>query len=151
MERPTVILPVFGVIDPSATYLPRRAAYGVFRRGESFAAVRAAGGSFLPGGGCEGTESFEETLRREVRQELGCQLADAVQIGTAIQYFHASSEAVDFKMEAAFFSANLCGDVDGQPEYELEWLPLVGSQSLLFHASHWWAVQQVFGGIAHAV
>ena len=151
MDRSLTSLPTFGVHDPAIAYTPRRAAYAVIRRGNTFTAVRGPSAYFLPGGGCEKAESFEVAIEREIREELGREAMNLRFLGRAVQYFYARSDNVHFKMEAAFFTAELGSRGTTEPEHELEWLPVSDSGSLLFHSCHSWAVQRAFGGEAHAI
>jgi len=61
----------FGVPLPGITYKPRPAAYAlIFSREAAIATVEGKGGYFLPGGGSLPGEAPEETIQREVREEL---------------------------------------------------------------------------------
>lgn len=79
-----------------------RVAAGIIRRGERVLAARRAsgaqaGGWELPGGKIEPGETSERALRREVAEELGCELAAAWPYDT-VEYdypdFHLSMEVL---------------------------------------------------------
>lgn len=42
---------------------------------------------YLPGGGVEEGETLEEGLRREVREEVGCEIKNIKELGEIIEYF----------------------------------------------------------------
>lgn len=144
-------LPVFGVCDSGLIYTPRRAAYAVIQRNTNFAAVRGPLAYFLPGGGCERGETFEQSITRELREEIGREITGTAYLGRAIQYFYAASDNLHYKMEAAFYTTNLSSRISGPSEHELEWLPIKDAKSLLFHASHAWAVHQASEGKVQVV
>jgi 8-oxo-dGTP pyrophosphatase MutT (NUDIX family) len=134
----------FGHFDPSLRYEERRAAYAVIIAGsEVVGAIKGAGDKYwLPGGGSLSGEAAEETIIREVREELGRGVRLIEEIGNATQYFYAVAEDRNYKMEAAFFRAELIGAPSGPGEHELHWLPLGSMSNLFFHQCHAWAVEQ---------
>lgn len=139
--------PTFGVPVAGATYEPRCAAYAVIRNGVgAVAAVRAPAGYWLPGGGSLAGETPEETVVREVREELGGTFRLIGKIGEALQYFFAASEGRYYAMQAVFFRADLLEGVHGPAEYGLCWLDVNRPGPWFFHACHDWAVRQSGGG-----
>jgi hypothetical protein len=83
----------FGVPVAGIPYEQRCAAYAVIRNREgAVAAVHVPAGYWLPGGGRLVGETPEETVVREVREELGGTLCLVHKIGEALQYFFAASE-----------------------------------------------------------
>ena len=61
---------IFGSKEPHVQYAERRAAYVVIADGEKVATVNPRREYFLPGGGSLSGETPEETIAREVREEL---------------------------------------------------------------------------------
>ena len=134
----------FGKALEGVAYTERPAAYAVVA-GESgtVAAVRGASGmTFLPGGGSLPGESAEDTVRREVREELARSVRLVRRIGEATQFFYAADEDRHYKMQAVFFLAEFPDEPSGQGEHELFWLPLGEATGAFFHVSHAWAVYQ---------
>jgi 8-oxo-dGTP pyrophosphatase MutT (NUDIX family) len=134
----------FGKPLEGVAYTERPAAYAVVA-GESgsVAAVRGASGmTFLPGGGSLPSETPEETVRREVREELARSVRLVRRIGEATQFFYAADEDRHYKMQAKFFLAEFPDEPSGQDEHELFWLPLAEATNAFFHESHDWAAGQ---------
>jgi len=133
----------FGVPVAGVTYEQRRAAYAVIRNSVgAVAAVHVPAGYWLPGGGMLPGETPEETVVREVREELGCPLHLVCKIGEAVQYFFAAAEGRYYAMQAVFFRAELVEGPRGSAEYELCWLNVSPPGPWFFHACHDWAVRQ---------
>src|SRR5262245_17613821 len=92
----------FGVPLEGVSYADRSAAYAVVAGANgTVAAVRSTSDKFfLPGGGCLPGEAFEETVRREVREELARSVRLVRRIGTATQYFYAADDDRHYRMSA---------------------------------------------------
>jgi 8-oxo-dGTP diphosphatase len=136
-------IPTFGVRVPGVTCEQRCAAYAVIRnRLGAVAAVHVPAGYWLPGGGMLPGETPEETVVREVREELGCTLRLVSKIGQAVQYCFAADEGWYYAMQAVFFRAEFAEESRGSAEYELCWLDVSHPGPLFFHACHDWAVRQ---------
>jgi 8-oxo-dGTP pyrophosphatase MutT (NUDIX family) len=138
---------IFGSRLEGARYAERRAAYAVVS-GENgtVAAVRGASGLvWLPGGGSLPGESPEETLVREVREELARGVRLIRRIGEATRFFYAADEDCHYEMPAVFFLAGFPDEPSGQGEHELLWLPLADAKGAFFHECHAWAAQQGLG------
>lgn len=130
----------FGVPTPGIPYEERRAAYAVITREEALVAVvQGKRGDFLPGGGSLPDETPEDTVVREVREELARGIRLLCKLGEATQYF--SAEQQHFKMHAVFFAAEFTDVAFGHGEHELHWLP-VAEATAFFHESHAWAVRR---------
>jgi ubiquinone/menaquinone biosynthesis C-methylase UbiE/8-oxo-dGTP pyrophosphatase MutT (NUDIX family) len=125
-------------------YTDRPAAYAVVAaENGTVAAVRGpAGGIFLPGGGSLPGETPEETVVREVREELARGLRLVSKIGKATQFFYAASDDCHYAMLGVFFLAEFSDEPSGQGEHELFWLPLAEAKRTFFHESHAWAACQ---------
>ena len=134
--------PVFGSLNPAIEYKPRQAAYAVITDPKGrIATVKANSGYFLPGGGSLAGETAEQTIKREVKEELGREVRIVSQIGEAVQYFYADGQ--HYRMEAIFFAAEFISEAMGVCEHELEWVELRGMEGEFYHQSHAWAVCQL--------
>ena len=131
---------MFGRVIEGVEYAARPAAYAVVRgAGGRVAVVRTAGGCFLPGGGSLAGETPEETVRREVREELAREVRIVGRVGRAVQYFRADGR--HYRMEAVFFAAEFAGEAAGAGEHELLWLAPSESPGAFFHECHAWAIK----------
>ena len=134
--------PVFGRRLEGVTYEKRPAAYVIVRNDEGLvASVRSSSGYALPGGGSDTGETPEETVVREVREELGREVRIIEKIAEAVQYFHAASDETHYEMIATYFRAEF-GETTGEPEYELCWLDMSGDGRVYFHECHDWAARR---------
>lgn len=117
--------------------MERRAAYGVFLgEAETVAVVQGpSDGFWLPGGGSLPGESPEDTLIREGREELARGVRLIQRIGEATQYFYAANEDRHYRMQAAFFRAELTEELNTAAEHELCWLSLSLAGAASFHES----------------
>lgn len=132
--------PIFGSVPAGVFSRPRRAAYAVIHdRDGRVAAVEHQGRHFLPGGGSLARESPEETVMREVREELGRAVVILGSIGSAVQHFFASDDKCWYSMDAVFFGAALQESPIGAGENEITWLRLDQAEASFFHACHTWA------------
>jgi 8-oxo-dGTP pyrophosphatase MutT (NUDIX family) len=102
--------------------------------------VRGRRGLWLPGGGALPGESPEQTVAREVREELGRAAHLLGKLGEAVQHFHAASDGCWYEMTAVFFRAELVGEPLGEGEHELLWLDAASASGDFFHACHAWAL-----------
>lgn len=132
----------FGSPEPGVAYTERRAAYAVIATYEgTVAAVKGRDKWFLPGGGSRPGEGPEDTVVREVREELAKDVRLVGKIGEATQYFYAATDGRHYKMRAVFFMAELMGETSGLAEHELSWLPVADVERAFFHQSHAWAAR----------
>jgi 8-oxo-dGTP pyrophosphatase MutT (NUDIX family) len=134
----------FGHFDSSLRYEDRRAAYAVIiQSGGVVVAIKGAGDKYwLPGGGSLGGETAAETVRREVREELGRDVRLIEEICHATQYFRAAAENRNYKMAATFFLAEFTDEQAEPCEHELQMLPVNIMSGSFFHECHTWAVKQ---------
>ena len=123
-------------------YRERPAAYAVITNGDGkVAAVRGRRGNyFLPGGGSLPGEKPEQTIEREVREELARSVRLILKIGEAIQYFSVGES--NYRMTAVFYQAEFASEQDGDAEHELEWLDREAMEESFFHECHKWAVRE---------
>jgi len=140
--KPEDAIPVFGYPEVGIRYEDRPAAYAVILGADTVATVRSLrGAQFLPGGGALPGEYPEQTVQREIREELGSGAILLRRIGEATQYFFAASDDRHYRMQAVFFIAELAA-TDAVGEEVLHWLPIEEAPALLFHLCHAWAVAQ---------
>ena len=134
---------IFGSPEPSIQYTERRAAYVVVTTGDKVAMVRDGQKYFLPGGGSLPGEAPEDTVAREVYEELARRVRLIHKIGEAIQYFFAAADDRHYQMLATFFAGEFTDEPSsGTGEHDLHWLPVTESELACFHACHAWAVSQ---------
>ena len=131
-------MPVFGVRDTTLPQKTRSCAYAVIVNSQGLvAAVRGDSEKLLlPGGGIEPSEMAAEALRREVKEELGCEIRLTGGIGHALQYFTSDGEGLT--MHAAFYAGVLGQRVQASHEHELEWV----TTEQLCHPCHAWAARR---------
>ena len=134
---------VFGSSNPNIEYKERRAAYVVIKTDGKVAMVRKGQKLFLPGGGSLRGEAPEDTVAREVYEELARRVRLIHKIGEAIQYFYSTDDDRHYQMPATFFTGEFTDEPSsGTGEHGLHWLPVTESELACFHASHAWAVRQ---------
>lgn len=138
---------VFGDSPPGMVCRDRMAAYVVITDADGNVAairtsVRGRDKFWLPGGGMHAGESPQQTIAREVREELGRQVTLERRIGQALQCFYAGDEDLWYKMTAHFFAARLHDDTGGRGEYELQWVDPARCDTDFFHECHVWATRQ---------
>lgn len=130
----------FGIFNKEKEYREREGSYGVAIQGDEVLIEIAKLGYFLPGGGIEETETAEEALLREFREESGYELSSWKSIGTAIEYKE------DLKKTGHFYLVHL--GAKGEPTYEdghifpVEWLPVKEVQANMHLESQWWAIEE---------
>src|SRR3954471_1515657 len=131
---------VFGSAPPGVICRPRPAAYAVIRdHAGRVAVVRGKAAFWLPGGGTLPGETPEETIPREVREELGRAARLLGKVGGAVQFFHAADDGCWYEMTATFFRAEFVSEPIEAAEHELLWLDASEEGALFFHACHAWA------------
>ena len=131
------------VVRPEGVaYADRPAAYAVIA-GENgtVAAVKGTTGRVLPARRrLLAGEAAEETIRREVCEELARSIRLIRPIAAATQYFYAADDDRHYKMSAVFFLAEFPDGHAGKGEHDLFWLSAAEAEEAFFHKSHAWAV-----------
>jgi len=139
----------FGKKLPNTDYLDRVGAYAVIERNNRLAIVKFDNSSFcLPGGGLEMGENCEDTLRREVVEEIGYECIIGRKIGVAGQYISTLSGDGYYNKIGHFYLAELVENNIGDRscEFDLVWLNIDEAKTSLYEDSHKWAVGEVFPG-----
>ncbi len=94
----------------------------------------------LPGGGIEPGESIEQALRREIAEEIGCEITNIRELGIIEEYRNGMS----LHQVSYCFTADLTGE-KGTPHlepgeaadgFETEWLSLKGATHAMESESH---------------
>ena len=134
---------IFGSQKPDVSYTERQAAYAVIANNGKFAAVKLQEKCFLPGGGSLAGETSEQTIVREVSEELARSVRLVCKIGEVIQYFYSEIDARHYKMRATFFVAEFTDELCGNGEDELCWLSKDEAEQAFFHECHLWATRQI--------
>jgi len=136
---------VFGSPEPNIRYIERRAAYVVIVRSDgNIAMVKGRQKCFLPGGGSLPDEAPEDTVAREVSEELARSVRIVRSLGEATQYFYSIDDERHYEIRATFFVGEFTDETTADTaEHELSWLAQKEMEQACFHACHAWAVRQV--------
>ena len=136
---------VFGSPEPNIRYTERRAAYVVIVSSDgNIAMVKGPQKYFLPGGGSLPDEAPEDTVAREVSEELARSVRLIRSLGEATQYFYSTDDDRHYKVRATFFVGEFSDETTADTaEHELSWLAQKEVEQACFHPCHAWAVHQV--------
>jgi 8-oxo-dGTP diphosphatase len=140
-----VNLPEFGQKIPRINYRHRPGAYAIaFDAGRHIAALLTQEGLFLPGGGIDPGETPEAALRREVREECGCDVLLHGKLGENIEYLFAKNQGEYYQIHGFFFLASLSKKIETitEEDHRLVWLTPVEAIEKLSRQSQAWAVQR---------
>lgn len=138
-------VPEFGEKQPGVRYALRFGAYAVILDARCrVATIRTARGYFLPGGGSQGNESPEATLRREVLEECGHLITLGRVLGCTVAYLSVGNPVQSYQIRAVFFEAYLGEKVSlgSEPDHHLVWLEAVEVIHRLNSLAQVWAVQR---------
>lgn len=101
------------------------------------------GDYFLPGGGIENNENYQECLEREMLEETGYKVLIGTFIGNAKRYF-LSTKKEPLINDGYFYLAELL-DKSQEPiedDHFIKWIEIDKVQDLLVHDHHWWGVKE---------
>jgi 8-oxo-dGTP diphosphatase len=141
-----VNVPEFGIRLDGTDYIARPGVYVVLEdHAGQIAVIENGTGYFLPGGGMEPGETEVEALRREVREEIGCQVLALTVIGDAIEYLQARSDGKYYRVDSRFYKARMGVNVgEGTEEnHRLVWMRQTDALRLLTRQSQVWAIQNL--------
>jgi len=141
----------FGSKQANVHYSDRRAAYIVIVDREGRVAMvsgnRQKGdrNGFLPGGGSLPGEAAEDTVAREITEEVGRSVRGIRKLEEVRQYFFSESDNCHYNMHAIFFTGEFVEESLGEGkcgEHELYWLPATEAATACFHECHAWAIHE---------
>ncbi|MEG0774081.1 NUDIX domain-containing protein [Clostridium sp.] len=111
-------------------YIERIGAYALIVNSDNeIALVRRDNNYFLPGGGVEKDETFEECLKRECSEELGYNLEIVEYVGKLSNYTKSIRHNKYFKLVGHFYIGKLL-DINYlkiEEDHELIWVPIKDS------------------------
>lgn len=141
-------IPVFGQPQPGLTYSRRPGSYAFLKNQSGFlAAIRTSYGCFLPGGGADPGETPEDTLRREVFEEIGFELSNIRPLGEAQQYVFSRFYNQGFLKHGYFFEADWAPHPLGRIAHDhfLDWLSAEDLTDALTHEFQRWMAKKSLG------
>jgi 8-oxo-dGTP diphosphatase len=140
------IVLTFGHGPADDTAIVRPSAYAVIRerpRGDQvarIALVRARYGVLLPGGGLDPGEDHVAAVLREVAEECALRVTITLPLGDAIHIVAAHDGRPMTEKRNRFFSADIDGALDRQPEHDVLWLSAEDALRVATNQSHKWAI-----------
>ncbi|WP_222619104.1 NUDIX hydrolase [Ornithinibacillus hominis] len=137
---------VFGEKKADLDYQIRKGVYAVIfntTKEKVLTVYTSRGHYFLPGGGIEKDESFQECLHREMLEETGYSVSIGSFIGEAKRYFQ-STKNEPLLNEGYFYLAALLDKLQEpiEEDHFIKWVDIHDVQELLFHDHHCWAVYE---------
>ena len=137
---------IFGEKLEGVTYNPRPGAYAIILENGKTAAVKTSTGYFLPGGGIEENENYEECLKRECLEEIGFKINILDFVGRAKKYFYSTTRFEYMVSDGYFYFAELIGEQQKPTEedHELVWIRRNEAKDLFFLEHQAWAVEKAF-------
>jgi 8-oxo-dGTP diphosphatase len=141
-------IPQFGSLPANTPFRQRPGSYGVALGAAGdcvlVLCVEAPGGLFLPGGGAEAGEHAEDTLCRELREELGASVTVLEPLGTAGQYVLEQATGRAFNKLERFFLIELSrlNERRGEADHRPVWLPAEEALARLREEAQRWGLAQ---------
>jgi 8-oxo-dGTP diphosphatase len=131
---------------PADDFFERPGAYGIIVNHEQKVAVlHTPNGFHLPGGGQDDDESFEDTLKRETLEEMGCEIEIQKKIGVGGQYCFAKDLQRYLNKIEHFYLAECLGVIRTPIESDhcLNWMTISECLENLTDECQQWAVLQI--------
>ena len=137
--------PIFGAPDPQLPCIVRPSVYALICDAAGrLAIVRTGSGAYLLGGGIEGTESPEDAVCRETREECGLTIVPGSWRRAAIDHITVPGEGAHFEKRSVFCDAAVVALAFDSIEIDhtLIWLPPHDALAALTPLGHRWAVTE---------
>ena len=138
------IVLTFGQPQAGDTAIVRPSTYAVMRKEPlepvRIALVRARDDVLLPGGGLDDGEDHSSALLREVAEECALRITITGCLGDAISIIHGRDGRPATEKRNRFFSAEIAGVVERQPDHEVLWLSPEDARHMATNHSHRWAI-----------
>lgn len=143
MSLDTDSQPQFGEMLAGVTYVDRPGAYALVTRDGLLLVVETLSGYFLPGGGIGPDESSDDALRRELREEAGLSVEEAVDVGVARQYVVDSETGIGYNKIEHFVLVAIGSDVfvPIEDDHLARWVTIEAALHGLTEAAQAWAVR----------
>ncbi len=134
---------IFGTKIPGKEYIQRHGAYGLMYKEGRIATISFPQGFFLPGGGVDAGESYEQALKREAIEELGWVIDDLKLIGVATQFFYTAFQDLYIENIGHFYFVGRISATAQKTEvdHDLVWLTPEVAIEKLYHDHQRWAVE----------
>lgn len=133
----------FGEALPGVNYVERPGVYALVVRDGLLLVAATPAGLFLPGGGIDDGEGPVEALRRELREEAGTELMDAVEVGIARQYVIDSQTGIGYNKVERFFLVTVGTDVseNAEADHTARWVSIDVAVAGMREPAQAWAVR----------
>jgi 8-oxo-dGTP pyrophosphatase MutT (NUDIX family) len=135
--------PVFGERLPGRPYVVRPSAYALIRNSEGLIAVtRTRVGYFLPGGGIETGEDYQQAIVRESLEECGLIVGAGRVLCRATEIVYSEQEQTGFEKHCTFVAAEWRGAARAtEPDHALLWMTTGEAVVRLTDPGQRWAVE----------
>jgi len=142
-------VPQFGKKLPGRDYPPRPGAYAlVFNAAGEILLVEEGGYFWLPGGGVEAGETYEQGLAREMLEETGYAVEILSEIGRANEFTQDPINKQFRDKHCAFYAVRLIGESKGPQlaENHPQWMRVDDALAKLYDETHRWVVKRALDG-----